>query len=265
MSSVVHSDLKTPIYSVVLVNYKTRQLTEICLKLLYEAFKDTGVQVWVVDNDSADESTDYLKSLDWIHLIERKAVANESGFMAHGLALDMVLKQVDTEYLYLLHTDTLIHNPEIFDIMLNECKQQKDIAAVGCVDQIYRGQLRIIWRFVNRFFKHYSRRLKLTIGLSSKQPKPYYEVHLKSFCALWNIKLMKEQGLTFSLNNRIPGYEAQDRLISLGYKISYFSAKKIFTYLEHVEAATVSAQGLYGENHRRTKKYNAILEKMSGI
>jgi len=265
MSSVVHLDLEKPAYSVVLVNYKTRELTEICLKLLYKAFKGTGVQVWVVDNDSADESTEFLRSLDWIHFVERKPVANEPGFMAHGCALDMVLERVNTDYLYLLHTDTLIHDPEVFDIMLNECKHQKNVAAVGCVDQIYRGQVRIVWRFVSRFLKHYMRRLKLRIGFSSKQPKPYYEVHLKSFCALWNIKLMKEKGLTFALNNKIPGYEAQDRLIEQGYKISYLSARKMFKYMDHVEAATVSAQGGYDESHRRTKKYNAILEKMNKI
>lgn len=258
-------DIEKPIYSVVLVNYKTKQMTEICLKLLYRAFKDRGVQVWVVDNNSEDDSTEFLKSLDWINLIEREPVLNEEGYMAHGCALDMALEKVNTDYLFLLHTDTLIHNADIFEWMLSECKNQNDIVAVGCVDQIYRGQIRIVWRFLSRFFKHYSRRLKLFFGLKSKEPKPFYEVYLKSFCALWNIKIMKEKGITFSLNNRIPGYEAQDRLVEQGYKISYLSAKKMFRYLDHVEAATVSAQGGYDTNHRRTKKYNAMLKKMDGI
>ena len=100
MSSATDSAQEKPVYSVVLVNYKTKQLTEICLKLLHKAFKDSGVQVWVVDNDSNDESTAFLRSLDWINFIERTPVANEPGFMAHGCALDMVLERVDTDYLY---------------------------------------------------------------------------------------------------------------------------------------------------------------------
>lgn len=265
MASTENEIIDRPVFSVVLVNYKTLELTSICLKLLKKAFKDTAVQVWVVDNDSQDESTKYLKALDWIHFIERAPVSGESGFMAHGRALDMVLERVDTEYLFLLHTDTLIYDADIFNVMLKECMDDGKVAAVGCVDQLYRGQIRIYWRFITRLFKHYYRRLKLKLGLKSKQPKPYFEVYLKSFCALWNVKIMKENGMTFMLKDRIPGYGAQDLLAEKGFKISYLSAKKVFKYLDHVESATVSAQGGYGENHRRTKKYHDILEKMSEI
>ncbi|MDH5358575.1 MAG: glycosyltransferase [Gammaproteobacteria bacterium] len=259
------SPSKKPSYSIVLVNYKTHQVTSICLNLLHKAFKGSDVQVWVVDNNSNDASTDYLRSLDWIHFIERTPEDGEPGFMGHGLALDLVLDRISTDYLFLLHTDTFVHNPVIFETMMKQCLENENIAAVGCVDQLYRGRLRIAWRFITRFFKHYSRRIKLSLGLKSKQPKPFYEVYLKSFCALWNVKIMKEHALTFAMNNRTPGYEAQDQLMALGYKISYISARNIFKYLDHVEAATVSAQDGYHENHRRIKKYHAFLEKYSKL
>ena len=128
MGNVQNNNLDTKNYSIVLVNYKTHELTSICLKLLYKIFKDSGVQVWVVDNDSADESTEYLRSLDWIHLIERMPVPDEPGFMAHGCALDLVLDEITTDYLFLLHTDTLIHDPEIFK--LTRTKKPKFISGV---------------------------------------------------------------------------------------------------------------------------------------
>jgi len=254
-----------PIFAIVLVNYKSHQLTEICLKLLKKAIKDSKIQVWVVDNDSKDASTEFLHSLDWIKFIERPAVENEEGFMSHGLALDMVLERIDTDYLLLLHTDTFIYDPAIFEIMLSKVKEDKNIVAVGCVDQIYRGRVRIIWRLISRFIKHYYRKLKIKLNIKSKHPKPFYEIYLKSFCALWNVKVMKKHGLTFTMNNRTPGYEAQDRLVKDGYKISYLGARQMFSYLDHVESGTVSAQGTYGEDHRRTKKYKAFMKKLEKV
>lgn len=256
---------KKPTCSVALVNYKTLQLTSISLNLLQDALAGTDTQVWVVDNDSADESTAHLRSLDWIHLIERKPVAGEPGFMAHGRALDMVLERITTDYLFLLHTDTFIHDPAIFDIMLQKCLEKANVVSVGCVEQVYRGTTRIVWRLVTRFLKHYYRRLKIGLGLKSKAPKPYREVYLKSFCALWNVKIVKEHGMSFSMADRIPGYEMQDRLTALGYKIAYIPARKMFGYLDHVEAGTVAAIGGYDKDHRRSKKYNAILERLNRL
>ena len=127
-----------PSFSIALVNYKTPEVTAICLDLLKKAVNVVEVPVFVVDNNSADESLVYLKSLDWIHLIERKAAAPEVGFMAHGRALDMALAQVTTDYLLLLHTDTLIYDPKIIDILLEKISVSSQIAAVGCLEQVKR-------------------------------------------------------------------------------------------------------------------------------
>ena len=70
--------------SIVLVNFRSLEMTSICLELIQQGFNVSEVPVWVVDNDSNDASLEYLKSLDWIHLIERKPPSQESGFMAHG-------------------------------------------------------------------------------------------------------------------------------------------------------------------------------------
>jgi hypothetical protein len=83
-----------PAFSIAIVNYKTPDLTKICLDLLKKHI-DAGLnaQVWVVDNNSQDESTTYLRSLDWIHLIVRDADYAEKGFVAHGQGLDSILEK----------------------------------------------------------------------------------------------------------------------------------------------------------------------------
>lgn len=248
-------------FAFVLVNYKTPLLTPIALELLRPYAEQAGAEIWVVDNYSNDESTQYLRSLDWIRLIERPHVA-ETGALAHGRALDMVMEKISVDYLYLLHTDTFVYKPVIFDLLMRKLQHAGDKAvAIGCLDQIYRGAFRTNWRKATRFLKHHGRTLKLKLGLKSRPPKPYKEIYLKSFCALWNIRLVKQMGMKFADNDQTPGYAIQDRLTPQGYRFETIPERLMFRHLDHIEAGTISAIGGYGENHRRLKKYEAILAK----
>jgi hypothetical protein len=251
-------------FSLVLVNYKTPDITRMCLELLREHVQEQRIPVWVVDNDSADASLDYLRSLDWINLIERPSPGKEIGHIAHGKALDLALEKVDTDYLFLLHTDTFVYDKEVFAMMMRECTKKPDMAAVGCVEQLNRGVVRDTWRLTSRFCKHYARKAKVRLGLRSKMPRPYKETHLKSFCTLWNVRLMKSLGLHFCMDEQVPGYALQDQMSSLGYGIKFLSPRKIFSYLDHIQSGTVAAAGTYGVNHRRTKMYQATLKRFQG-
>ncbi|MBH8613851.1 glycosyltransferase [Pseudomonas mohnii] len=250
-------------FSIVIVNYKTPEITKICLDLLHQHLGNDNVPIWVVDNNSADESTEYLRSLDWINLIERSAPGPEIGHIAHGKALDLVLQRVETDYLFLMHTDTFVFDKNVFPMMLSKCLKNPKVVAVGCVEQINRGTARTLWRFSSRLFKHHYRRLKMSVGLRSREPKPYREVYLKSFCTLWNCKLIKQHDMHFSMDERVPGYTLQDRMTELGYVVEMLSPRKIFSYLDHIQAGTVAAAGGYDKTHRRTKMYNNILNRLN--
>ena len=249
-------------FSIVLVNYKTLEVTSICLNLIHQAVDVTKVPVWVVDNNSNDASLDYLKTLNWIHLIERKATAPEVGFMAHGRALDMVLERVTTDHLLLMHSDTLIYDAQIIDVMLKKITADSQIAAVGCLEQVNRTQLQTAWRMLSRSIKYYARRFKVAVGIKTRDPRLFYEIYLKSFCALWNVKTIKKYGLSFAMVERIPGYEMQDRLREQGYIFDCIPPHEMFQYLDHIEAGTVSHVNGLGKNHKRVKNYQAILNKI---
>lgn len=255
-----------PNFSIALVNYKTPELTKVTLALLKQHL-DSGmldanrVQVWVVDNNSQDESTEYLRSLDWIHLIERIPEGKEEGFAAHGKALDMILKEVQDDYLFLMHTDTFVYEPEIFNQFLQKCSGKT--VAVGCLEQLNRGSFRTSWRLFSRFLKHYIRRVKRLLGLDAREPKPWREQYIKSFFALWDVKWMKQHGYTFFMQNRIPTYELQDLLETRDEHIHTVSPMWLFKFLDHVEAGTVGLVAGYDDMNRRVKRKMAILKKLN--
>lgn len=264
MSNVDMTD-KKPDFAIVLVNYKTLELTKISLSLLKQhmdaALIPATTQIWVVDNNSQDLSTDYLRSLNWINLIERNVTAKEEGFAAHGHALDLVLSKIDCQYLFLMHTDTFIYQPKIFEKLLSELMNKPNAVAIGCLEQLDRGYLRSYWRLVSRFCKHYSRRAVRFFGINGREPKPYKEQYIKSFFALWDVRWMKENNLTFFMQNRIPGYALQDIALKTGRKILHISAMQLFSYLDHVEAGTVGLVAGYDDMNRRVKRKLALLKK----
>jgi glycosyltransferase involved in cell wall biosynthesis len=248
-------------FSIALVNYKTPEVTKLCLELLHKALDVNKVPVWVVDNDSKDDSLAYLKSLDWIKLIERTPVANEHGFMAHGRALDMILERVDTDYLLLLHTDTLIYDVTVIKRMLEQLSKNQKAAAIGCFEQVNRTRLQTMWRVAIRAVKYYFRRLKVALGISTRDPRLFYEVYLKSFCTLWNVGVIRQHQMSFAMVERIPGYEMQDRLRELGYDFLSIPPRQMFKYLDHIEAGTVAHVRGLAKNHKRVKNYQAIMNK----
>lgn len=256
----------TPNFSIALVNYKTPELTKVTLTLLKQHF-DSGmldskrVKVLVVDNNSQDESTEYLRSLNWIHLIERTPQGKEEGFAAHGIALDMILEKVQDDYLFLMHTDTFVYEPEIFNQFLQKCSGKT--VAVGCLEQLNRGYFRTSWRLFSRFLKHYSRRAKRLFGVDAREPKPWREQYIKSFFALWDVSWMKEHGYTFFMQHRIPTYELQDILETQDYNIRTVSPMWLFKFLDHVEAGTVGLVSGYDDMNRRVKRKMAILKKIN--
>ena len=93
--------------TILIPNYKTLELTQLCLRLLRKYTDHNLAKIVVIDNDSKDASLDYLRGLSWIQLIERKAIPGQAATSAHSEALDLALKEVTTPYVLSIHTPVL--------------------------------------------------------------------------------------------------------------------------------------------------------------
>ena len=143
--------------SILLVNYKTRRLTELCLSLIKEKFDLQQMQIIVVDNDSRDDSLSYLRSLDWIQLIERTEGVPKQGHIAHSSALDIGMQAVTSKFVLLMHTDTLVKSSLIIDLLMEEMLSGQAVCA-GPADQRNRKALSRTWRSSKRFIRHFLRK-----------------------------------------------------------------------------------------------------------
>jgi glycosyltransferase involved in cell wall biosynthesis len=94
-----------PVLSIVIPNYRTEEFTRLCLRSLRK-YSRLPNEVIVVDNNSADDSTEYLRSLKWIRLVENNS--QSLGSLAHREALDLGAQSASGQWLMLMHSDAIV-------------------------------------------------------------------------------------------------------------------------------------------------------------
>lgn len=246
-------------FSILLVNYKTKRLTSRCLGLIKKHAVLAKTNVIVVDNGSNDESLEYLKSLEWITLLERKQHEDSPAHISHAQALDEGMQHVRTRYVLLIHSDTLIYNSQIYDHLFAQFNSRK-VVAVGTCEQRHRKVYKKFARVVKKFTRYYYRKGLHLLGLSNLEPKPFIDSYLKSFCCLWDVGVIRRHGLNFCADNLNPSYGMQDKLIALGYRLVRLPTRQIFSYLDHVQSGTVVEMATTEcSNPRRSRSYAKIM------
>ena len=101
-----------PDVSVILVSYNTEALTKDCLNSLYEKTQDVNFDVWVIDNNSKDNTCEMIKKeFPQVKLIENK---ENKGF---GVANNQALRETKSKYVFLWFT-IVFFLPKIF---LRQC------------------------------------------------------------------------------------------------------------------------------------------------
>lgn len=89
--------------SIVIVNYNVKHYLEQCLLSVERALVGLSAEVWVVDNNSSDDSVNYLKGkFPWVYFIENDT---NVGF---SRANNQAIVRSRGEYIMLLNPDTIV-------------------------------------------------------------------------------------------------------------------------------------------------------------
>ena len=225
--------MQTKQVTIIIPNYKTYDLAKICLRLIRKNTDLSKAHIIVVDNNSNDESTRYLTKLKWIEFIHRKGISNESGPMSHARALDLGLKRVKTPYVAVIHTDTFIIHPGWLNYILKSFKD-KSVGGVGSWKLEHKNLIKKIGEKIEFIIK------KLFKAKINKERfnKDYH--YLRSHCAFYRTKYIKQVESSFSDRNESPGKVLHEKLKKAGYKMIFLESKKLLNYVDHVNHATLA-------------------------
>ena len=257
--------MKNPLVTIIIPNYKTLELTKLCLRSLKKYTDLNQARVIIIDNHSEDESTEYLRSLNWITLIERTPETDDTPPLSHSRALDLAFEQITTPYTLVMHTDTIVFNPQWLDFLIHEIEKNEKIAAVGSWKLEHKSPLQ-------RFAKMLEKQIQLVwYNIINKKEhaiqgtgKNYY--YLRSHCALFNTELIRKLNLSFSDENENAGKVMCKKLQDAGYSLTFIPSVTLGKYMMHINHATTVLNPALGSRKKSidkgTKRINKALRKI---
>ena len=241
-----------PSVSILIPNYKTPDLVRLCLRSIRKFTPPDAVRIIVVDNASCDASRDYLRSLDWIRLIERTPgdLAGLKPARMHTTAMDLALREVDTPYVLSFHTDTIVYSPDWLEFLLGRINHDEKIAGVGS------------WKLefippAKRFGKKLEvveNRVKQLLGL--KKPEVRF---LRSHCALYRTDLLRQYTHGFS-EGKSAGKSIHKYLTEAGFIMEFIPPELLIRYMEHLNHATMILNPVVGSRRTSSPKARKALE-----
>lgn len=254
------SDLVKDKATVCVVNYRTLELTRLCLRSIRK-FTQFPYEVIVVDNDSQDESLQYLKSLKWIRLIERQAEAGEPGAgYAHAAALDVGLANCNTEFFISMHSDAFIQKANWLTNLIGYFDADGNAACVGSGKIELAPKWQILVKKVTDL-RTFRRRL-------FREPDPVgkFRYYNRTICCLYRTDILKRENLSFNMGRDeglASGKKLYFELVDRGYKTVELPASVMGQYVVHLAHATqVINPHEFTVPKKDVKKYNRLLDKV---
>lgn len=220
--------------SILLPHYRTLELTKFCLRSLRKYTDPARIQVIVIDNGSQDVSTEYLRSLAWITLIEREPIPGEGVATAHARALDLGLAQATAPYVLSMHTDTIVTSPRWLDYLVDSIERDPGIAGVGSWKLEFRPwyrrlvkKLTPLWDALRQPFRNRAPR---------KNDNDY--LYLRSHCALYRTDLLRQFSLSFDEND-VAGKVLHKKLEEQGFRMVFLDIHGLGSHVHHINHATM--------------------------
>ena len=109
ISEICAEGYDVPGTSIVILSFNTLDYTKQCLESVKETVPLDRCQIVVVDNASSDGSLEYLRTLDWITLVENKENRGFPGGCNDGINVSFPENDI-----YLLNSDTILPKNALF-------------------------------------------------------------------------------------------------------------------------------------------------------
>jgi glycosyltransferase involved in cell wall biosynthesis len=246
--------------TICIVNYKTLDFTRLCLRSIRKFTKYPN-EVIVVDNDSQDASLEYLKSLNWIRLIERRAGADEpGGGYAHAVGLDLGLENCNTEFFVSMHSDTFVRKDNWLRDLISYFDGDGDVVCVGS------GKIEMIpkWRILLKKatdLRTFKRKI-----FREPDPTGKFRYYNRTICSLYRTDILRRERLSFLMDRDkglTGGKKLYFELVDRGYKTVELPPSVMRQFIYHLAHATQVVNPLEFALRKRTiRKCNRVVEKV---
>ena len=245
--------------TICIVNYKTLDLIKLCLRSIRKYTK-YPYEVLVIDNNSQDDSLAYLKTLNWIRLIERDTSNDESGGHSHSLALDTGLENCNTEFFISMHSDTFVQKESWLTELIDYFNNDENIACVGSGKVELAPKWRILLKKATDL-RTFRRKLFRTPDHIGK-----YRYYNRTICCIYRTQILRKENLTFVMDREkglTAGKKLYFELVDRGYKTVELPDSVMANYIVHPAHATqVKNINEFKLRGKTVRKGNGLIKKV---
>jgi glycosyltransferase involved in cell wall biosynthesis len=220
-----------PLVSIIVPHYQTAELAKLCLRSIRKFTTDIEHEVIVVDNASKDgTSLDYLRSVDWIRLIERTGNI-PTGSDAHRSAVEIGFEAARAPFILTIHTDTIPIRSDWLNYHLDPMLVDNHIAAIGTDKLVLRSQLQEWLRFAEDTVMWWKRFRPVRVI----NKKPY----IRSHCALYRRSALDEHSIRYNDHPDLTaGQGVQRDMASCGHECRLLDPRDVIQRVAHLNHAT---------------------------
>lgn len=263
MSRTEHAQGKE--VTILVPNFRTPEITRICLRLIRRHTDPARVHVIAIDNDSGDASLDYLRSLNWIELIERRVELPEPPPLSHSHALDEALERVRTPYVLSIHTDTFVKRSDWLDVLLDPFLSDPLVAGVGSWKLESKSRLERFGRRLEQMWKVGVFRITGRRGYRAERFDPALH-YLRSHCAMYRMDVIRALRTGFSDEEEVAGSVMHRKMVAAGYRMVFLESAQLGRYVDHVNHATMVLNPELGMMAKTIRAGNRRIQaKLRGI
>ena len=223
-----------------------------CLRSIRKHSRDEDIEIIVIDNGSKDASLDYLRSLDWIRLIERPEEKHTNWPANVFSAWDRGLREATGEYYVTLHSDTFVKSDGWLRPLVRAIEQSPRIAASGAWKLELEHPLFAAQKRVTGLVEAGFRRL-----IGKRPPVGLREGHFpRDYCAMYRRDVLVRHKLTFAClyGNRGGGYSIARQLWEHGYQMGMVGVREMHRNVAHIAHGTAAVRSEKRLNHGRAQK-----------
>ncbi len=251
--------------TILVPNFRTPDITKICFRLLRRHTDPARAHVIAIDNDSGDASVEYLRTLKWIELIERKIDDDPRPGLSHSRALDLALERVRTPYVLSIHTDTFVRRPDWLDVLLAPFRADENVAGVGSWKLESKTRLQLFGRALEQAWKVGMYRLTGRKSWRDVRFDPSLH-YLRSHCAMYRTDVIRALGTGFSDGDAVAGSVMHKKMVEAGYNMIFLSSEELGSYVDHLNHATMVLNPELGSGPRSVRSgHRRIRAKLRGF
>lgn len=243
---------RSPTITVCIPHWQVRTYMTACLRSIRKHSAKYNLQTIVVDNGSRDDSLDYLRSLPWIHLIERPEETHTNWPENVFTSWDRGLQDATGDYYVTMHSDVFVKSDDWLDPLLEGISRGPNVAAAGAWKMEF-GNPAYLWQ--KRVFGYLTAKAKTAFG--RKKDVNWRQGHYpRDYCAMYRSDVLRTHELTFvpSEGCRGGGQSIAHLLRQCGYEMGMVPVGLLAEMVFHVAHGTAAVAKEKPLNHKRAQR-----------